>query len=249
MDCSFVRKYLPCLTLPNPGEAPEELAEVRRHLEQCDDCRQMLNQEAASDRRIARQMGEVCVPEGLSDRIVSRLALSRPSPSRRATSIRRMQLRIAAAAAVLLAACALFVVVPALPVQRISTEELLAQAAAERDLSDWPECSRRDWPMGWSAVSQLSTQPYRMRPPLYAAAFRFRPDRVSEPVTGILWSIDRKHVRDAGDLPPLEAAQVRYGQDREVLVWSENEVVYILAVGGGGLHQLHTRLIRSRIMA
>jgi hypothetical protein len=253
MNCRDARPYLPWLLLPACDNGSAELTAARRHVEECAACRLALRREGEEDEEIFRQMADIPVPEGLADRLARQIAaMPRHAAETRAASVRRMGL-LAGAAGIVLALCipllvSTFVFQPTIPLA-----DLWSVMEKAQDVARWPASSRREFPMGWTAVPELSTQPFRTSRawgvPLHAARFQFVPRRGSEPVAGTLWGIDGKYLQQVQEIPPLEQAEVRYGSGHEFLIWQENGAVYIVDLDGGGLHALHARLLRMRTLA
>lgn len=254
MDCSDARACLPMLTLSSVGEIPAEVLAVHQHLEQCAACRSALRRESAGDRELSMLMSAVSLPEALSRRVHQRIAAQnaqRPvSPSSKAS--RRSWFWTSVSVAVLIAVTAPWLLQSLSPTS-ISLADWRSKIDRNRDLSGWPAVELKEFPFGWLDSAQLITQPCRgmSDPPvtLFAAEFAWHSPRSVVPVSGTLWMVQAAQIRNAEELPSLEAAQIQYGTDHGVLIWKENAFIYLVEMDGRALDQLLAMLRRSRSLA
>jgi anti-sigma factor (TIGR02949 family) len=99
MDCKDARLLL---AFARPGEKEldhDEAEALRQHLADCPDCAAQAQAESRADEHIGRAMRDVPVPAGLRERLLQKLG------DERAPWYRRWRVRLAGAAALLLAAC------------------------------------------------------------------------------------------------------------------------------------------------
>ncbi len=254
MDCSDARACLPMLTLSTVGEMPAELLAVHLHLEQCAACRSALRRESAGDRELSMLMSAVSLPEAQSRRLHQRIAaqVAQQPISLPSRAGRRSWFWTSVSAAVLIAVTAPWLLQTLSPTS-IALADWRSKIDRIGDLSGWPVAELMEFPFGWLDSAQLITQPCRGKsdPPvtLFAAEFAWRSPRNASPISGTLWMVQAAQIRDAEELPSLEAAQIQYGADHGVLIWKENAVIYLVEMDGRALDQLLAMLRRSRSLA
>lgn len=126
MDCKTARLLL-LFARPRPTELEASEADaLRHHLADCPDCSPLARAERQADERLAQAVQAVPVPEGLRDRLVTRL-----QAERRGWYRRRVASSLAMAAAVLVAVT-LGVSLLAGPRETIDAERLCDNAVAMR---------------------------------------------------------------------------------------------------------------------
>jgi hypothetical protein len=250
MNCTEARSYVPLLSLPVSGAFSEELEAVRRHLDECAECRGVVEAETAEDAALSRRMLAVPVPADYSRDLLRQFVANRlavePAPT--AVSRRRRWVLTLGAMTLALVVSGLLLKFSFPP----PTWELgkLLSALDERPASSlWIASSRTERPYGWSLVPELTPDPIQQLPqtpiPVYAVTFQFQPRRSASPAAGTLWMIDADRISDAHLLPALSAAEIRYGANYARLIWIENDIVYLLEADADILEQLRSSLLKS----
>ena len=127
MDCRTAR-YLLDYHRPGHGELPpDEVAELEHHLSGCTECDAVGRAERRFDEALAPVMSNVPVPEGLKERLLSRLREERGAVLRRRAA---WTLRVAAVAAAVLLGVGLWLHYRVVPSPQL---DLLQIASDERD--------------------------------------------------------------------------------------------------------------------
>ena len=147
MDHDTVRLLLAFRRPNGPDElAPDDAAELARHLDGCPECAAVARQRAGFDAAIGTAMTSVPVPGGLRDRLVT------DALARRGADLRRGAYRSAVGGAAALVACALmfggyWALRPA-----VDTAEYVTHFDAE---AEFPEQAVRDWLAGRGLPADL----------------------------------------------------------------------------------------------
>jgi hypothetical protein len=255
MDCSEARSRFFELTLSH-GDAEDcgESDPLRRHLDECAECRADFEAECVRDLQLAQTIQSVNVPHDLKSRLLrnvsARLAVpasvsvvNRPSSRRR-----RM---MAAASLFGIAACLSLIFWMSRPV-KLTLAEL--ESLVERDhsaITSQP-ASPLERPSGWRQLASVVEQSESIaRLHVGVVQFTFRPRGATGVTAGRLWVMPSARLAGSELIPDLATAEIQYRPRTTHLVWQESGTVYLLELGDdvSGLRLLHKAMLRLRTVA
>lgn len=251
MNCKDARVYVPLLSLPLPGERPEELQSALRHVDDCPDCRAFFETELAEDSRLSRRLLSAPVPDKYADRLLQQVVRRPAVDIIGRSSIQRSWWLTVSALVVLFVICSLLMRWSMSP-STLDAADFMTLLEARTSLA-WTGSSLADRPYGWTSVPGLVANPTQQAVmgsiAVHAVTFQFQSARAVEPASGTLWIVESERISDAMMLPDLKGAEIRYGGEQSRLAWAEGGKVYVLVMDAEGLRRLQTALIKSRSIA
>lgn len=241
MNCSDAEPFLDQLATDSKGcVIPNEMA-LRMHVTSCALCRHSLRMRKQWDSQMSRAMNDVAVPNEMTKRLITLLKNELPLDATSLFPARPMARRMIRTIAVAFAGLGLFaalfwltIMFPASGQLSAAHVTLLWEQKPEL-ISSESEIHPR-LPHGWNSLRTISSQEWKqvnltdLRMTLAVKPFELR-YRESEPEQGWLFVISKSQWTPA-PASSLTHSRVQYSSNRVWIVWSEGDLVYILALSG-----------------
>lgn len=257
MKCHDVEPFFERLANPSGAGLPDPPA-LQEHLATCLSCQQAVQSLAQWDRRLANAMKDVSVPAGLTERIQMSLQHASPTtidvPGLAVSSWRSHGPRLLTIlASVSLIAVVVFGLQAWWSPSLISADQvttMLQQPVVEMPEStngslrlprQWNSLQRDVGDGGWRQFVAAE-----IRPAIAALPLAIRVKRTGQ-AEGVLFAIPQSRWESAV-APSISQAVVQYAPPYVWMVWTEDDVVFLLAVNGPApvLEQLQRQLSGGR---
>lgn len=240
MNCSDVEPFLDRLDADPKGLGIPNEFDLRQHLSSCSSCQLSLQMRHQWDCQLSHAMNDVDLPDGLANRLATLLQEALPLETKSNPldrSIPRRWLRMMTVMAGLsLVVASLWWTIVFKASGQLSSANVVLLWEHQPDTISSESAIYPKLPHGWTSLRNISTHEWKqmkladLHVTLSVKPFEHR-YRDGEPEEGWLFVIPKSRWTPA-PVASVSLARVQYSSRRVWIVWSEGDLVYVLAISG-----------------
>ena len=241
MNCSDVEPFLDQLASDSNGVAIPDEMEMQQHVMDCAECQHSLRIRKQWNSQLSRAMIDVTVPDGLTTRLVALMGQASPhnteqSPDIFTTPKRPLRKMAVVAAGLGLVVASIFWTIISRSTVQLSSANVAMLWEQKSEETSSESASPPRLPHGWTSLRTISAQQWKqirlteLRMTVPVKSFELR-NREEAPEEGWLFVISKSKWTPA-PAASVAQARVQYSSHRVWIVWSEGDLVYVLAMTG-----------------